>query len=58
MISKLIILPHSSHLVAFYKTEGKVGREPHEIDEAKKLFPQATTLRDFVKANISKILPQ
>lgn len=42
----------------FYKTKGMVGRQPHEIEEAKKIYPEETTLREFVKANIGQLLRQ
>ncbi len=45
-------------LEAFYKTNATMGRTEHEIQEAKKIYPEETRLREFVKANIDKLLPQ
>ncbi len=34
-----------------------MGRTEYEIREAKKIYPEETTLREFVKANVDKLLP-
>ncbi|KLO07079.1 NAD(P)-binding protein [Schizopora paradoxa] len=46
------------NMESFYKTNGTLNREPHKIEEAKQIYPEAITLREFVKANIGKLLPQ
>jgi len=47
-----------ANMEAFYKTNATMGRTEQEIQEAKKIYPEETTLREFVKANVDKLLPQ
>lgn len=42
----------------FYKTNGTVNRTSEEIQGAKKLYPEEMSMREFIRANIDKILPQ
>ncbi len=60
--SPRVISGHSNFLLnlfleSFYKTKGSMGRTQDQIQEAKKIYPEEITLREFVKANINKLLP-
>jgi len=47
-----------ANMESFYKTKGSMGRTQDQIQEAKKIYPEEITLREFVKANIDKLLPK
>jgi len=47
-----------ANMMAFYSTEGTLGRSQEEIAMTERLYPERLRLKEFVEKNIGELLPQ